>query len=508
MPEYLLSARSIAKRFGPTNVLRGFDLSIARGEVHAFLGGNGAGKSTFIKIVSGQYERDDGAIEFEGKAIGTSIASDIDPGAIAVVNQELALLPHLSVAENIAMPRLRRGVQTYSSRLARATAVDALSLIDPQFADRSVGRLVGELTLHERQLVEIARALGSGAKLLLLDEPTANLTAAETTRLFAVVRRLVADTGLAVLFVSHRMREIRQVADVCTIIRDGKTAVDRARIESISDREIVEYMGQCAAMDDQAQTAGALGSYTRSGARRTPASERADLPKLSVRRAGIHIDVKPGMILGLAGAPTGPSGLIETLTGLAARGEWELSRGGKPLRYATTAAAARDGVGFISGDRAEKGILHSLSILDNLSAAERVVRRRYVARRAEAARAARLLETLDIRVGSLSDLPATLSGGTQQKLLVARWLALDPQLLVLEEPTRGVDIRTKREIYGLVRQLAERGCAIVWWSTEYWELVELCDAVLAFDLGGEPTRVLPRAEIDESTLADATGMAA
>ena len=506
MSEYLLSARSIEKRFGPTTVLRGFDLSVARGEVHAFLGGNGAGKSTFIKIVSGQHQRDNGVIEFEGRPVGTSITVDVDPGAIAVVNQELALLPHLCVAENIALPRLRGGARTYSERIARAMATDALSLIDPQFAHESVDRLVGDLTLHERQLVEIARALSSGAKLLLLDEPTANLTAAETARLFSVVRRLVAETGLAVLFVSHRMREIRQVADVCTIIRDGKTAVDRARLTSISDRDIVESMGQLMTTDGQAKDSNRRVSPP--GASRTVASTGAGVPLLSLRRADVRLDVYPGTIVGLAGAPAGPACLIDALAGLAAPGEWELLRAGKPLRYASTSAAARDGVGFISGDRADRGILHSLPIVDNLSAAERVVRGRSFARRAEAAHGAQLLETLNIRAGSLWDLPATLSGGTQQKLLVARWLMLEPTLLVLDEPTRGVDIRTKREIYGLVRRLAERGCAVVWWSTEYVELVELCDVVLAFDLNGQPTKVLRHADIDESTLADATGMAA
>jgi ribose transport system ATP-binding protein len=249
---YLLTARSIVKSFGPTSVLKGFDLSIAAGEVHAFLGGNGAGKSTLIKIISGQYERDGGTLEFDGQALGASVGGHVAADTIAVVNQELALLPHLSVAENIAMPRLRRGAARYSERASMDIAIEALSLIDPHFARESAGRLVSVLTLHERQLVEIARALGSGAKLLLLDEPTANLTAAETTRLFAVIRRLIADTGLAVLFVSHRMREIRQIADVCTIIRDGKTAVDRAALDAITDREIVECMGQSVVVDEAA----------------------------------------------------------------------------------------------------------------------------------------------------------------------------------------------------------------------------------------------------------------
>ena len=500
----LLLARSIVKSFGPTSVLKGFDLSIAAGEVHAFLGGNGAGKSTFIKIISGQHERDSGTLEFDGRELGGSSVSPVDTGAIAVVNQELALLPHLSVAENIAMPRLHRATGIYSERASRAIAVEALSLIDPQFARTSVGRLVGDLTLHERQLVEIARSLGSGAKLLLLDEPTANLTAAETGRLFAVIRRLISETNLAVLFVSHRMREIRQIADVCTIIRDGKTAVDRSPLDAITDREIVDFMGQSGEPDQRAEAQADEAVPVRSAAE----TESPVGDPIIVKLDDIQLEIGPGAVIGLAGAPTGPSALIEALTGIAGKTQWDIKRKGAFVKYSGPSAAARAGVGYISGDRANKGILATLPIIDNLMAARRVIERRRIARNEEIKQGQSLLDALKIRAGSLWDLPSTLSGGTQQKILVARWLTLKPHLLVLEEPTRGVDIRTKREIYALIRKLAAQGTAVVWWSTEYVELVELCDTVLAFDLSGNPTAVLRHSEVNETNLADATGMAA
>ncbi|VXC93732.1 Uncharacterized ABC transporter ATP-binding protein y4mK [Burkholderia sp. 8Y] len=510
MPQepYLLHARSIVKSFGPTSVLKGFDLSIAPGEVHAFLGGNGAGKSTFIKIISGQHERDGGTLEFDGHDIGASAASPVDSGMIAVVNQELALLPHLSVAENIAMPRLHRGMRTYSERASKALAIEALSLIDPHFARESVGRLVGDLTLHERQLVEIARSLGSGAKLLLLDEPTANLTAAETARLFAVLRKLIAESKLAVLFVSHRMREIREIADVCTIIRDGKTAVDRVALSDITDREIVDFMGQSAVPDERVDSEAEEAMHVSADVAHASDAARVHADAITIRHDDIEVQVAPGSIIGLAGAPTGPVALIEALTGIARRTAWDITRNGAAIRYASPSAAARAGVGYISGDRANKGILATLPIIDNLMAARRIVERRGVARSEELEHGKSLLDALKIRAGSLWDLPSTLSGGTQQKILVARWLTLKPKLLILEEPTRGVDIRTKREIYALIRKLAAQGTAVVWWSTEYVELVELCDTVLAFDLSGRPTGVLRHAEVDETNLANATGMAA
>jgi ribose transport system ATP-binding protein len=504
----LLLAKSIVKRFGATSVLKGFDLSVRPGEVHAFLGGNGAGKSTFIKIISGQHQRDDGTLQFLGRDIGGSSTSPADTGEIAVVNQELALLPHLSVAENIAMPRMRRALGTYSERASRALATDALSLIDPQFARESINRLVGELSLHERQLVEIARTLRSGAKLLLLDEPTANLTAAETGRLFAVIRRLITETNLAVLFVSHRMREIRQIADVCTIIRDGKTAVDRASLDTITDREIVDYMGQSVEPNQQAEVSLQAEADLRDVQDTTNDSSSAAEKPIIARLDDIELEIRPGAIIGLAGASAGPLALIEALTGVGPKARWSIERAGIAVNHRGPSGAARARVGYISGDRANKGILATLPIIDNLMAAQRIVQRKKMARDDERQQGQALLDALKIRAGSLWHLPSTLSGGTQQKILVARWLNLKPKLLVLEEPTRGVDIRTKREIYTLIRKLAQQGTAVVWWSTEYVELVELCDTVLAFDLSGRPTGVLRHTDVNETSLANATGMAA
>jgi ribose transport system ATP-binding protein len=499
---YLLAARGIVKSYGPTSVLKGFDLSVAAGEVHAFLGGNGAGKSTLIKIISGQTDRDGGSLEFAQTLASGDGADTTGENTIAVVNQELALLPHLTVAENIALPRRHRGWSLFNGTEARCIAIDALSLIDPAFAQASVDRVVADLSLHERQLVEIARALDSGASLLLLDEPTANLTAGETERLFAVLRRLTVEKGLAVLFVSHRMREIRQIADVCTIIRNGQTAVDRVALTSITDAEIVDQMGQTA-----------LGSAKepppdqrkRNGSSGTQAGK---LNTLRMQTAGIDLEIGAGTLLGLAGPPAGPEALMNALIGASSTNGWSIARNGVAVDYPRPSAAARDGIGFVSGDRANKGILANLPIVDNLAASARVIRRKRTVRNAELADGRDLLHALSIRAGSLWDLPATLSGGTQQKLLIARWLKLKPTVLVLEEPTRGVDIGTKREIYSLIRDMAAQGAIIVWWSTEYVELAELCDTVLAFDPDGRPTSVLKDHQINEAQLAHATGMAA
>jgi ribose transport system ATP-binding protein len=300
------------------------------------------------------------------------------------------------------------------------------------------------------------------------------------------------------------MREIRQIADVCTIIRDGKTAIDRVALNAITDREIVDCMGQSTAAEDHAGAA-SDGGIPRAVQKETSGAQ-GDV--ITIDHAGIGLTIRPGTIVGLAGAPTGPAALIDALTGLAAQRTWDVKRNDAPVKYRSPAAAARAGIGFVSGDRSNKGILATLPIIDNLMAARRIVERRGVARNDELAEGARLIEALNIRARSLWDLPSTLSGGTQQKLLIARWLALKPKLLVLEEPTRGVDIRTKREIYALIRKMAAQGTAVIWWSTEYIELAELCETVLAFDLDGKPTCVLRDAQVNEAALANATGMAA
>ncbi len=483
--DFVLEALDIEKSFGATAVLRGANLRVARGEIHALLGGNGAGKSTLIRIVSGSLRRDAGAIKVGGRP-------DYDPNAIAVVFQELALLPNLTVAENIHLPHRRDPLGRIDPRQMRALAAEALAAIDPALAP-SVGKLVSRLDLHQRQLVEIARALSSGAKLILLDEPTANLTLADAERLFAALRRLTA-RGISILIVSHRMSEIRAVADVCTILRDGLAVVERRALTEISDEEIVQAMsGQGRARADAAPDA--------------PSAPMRGVA-LTLANGDLALTLPPGAVLGLAGAPEGPAGLISALTGASARSSWSIMLDGRPRRFNSPADAIRSGVGYVSGDRAEKGVLTTLPILDNLAAAGRVARKLWLVAPAELRDAAEAFRRLSIKASSLYALPQTLSGGTQQKLLIARWLQLAPKILVLEEPTRGVDVATKREIYQIIRAVAATGSIIVWWSTEFSELAGVCDRVIAFDLQGAASGLLERDEITEVAIARATGMAA
>ncbi|MBB4235870.1 ATP-binding cassette domain-containing protein [Rhizobium esperanzae] len=493
----VMTVRGLTKSYGATSVLQGVEFSVARGEVHALLGGNGAGKSTMIKIITGAVSKNDGDIRFFDED-GRERSETEGRAKVAVVHQELALLPHLTVAENIALPNHRKGMGLFRRTAAAREAFESLRMIDQGFAATCLHRPVGSLSLHEGQMVEIARALSSGAELILLDEPTANLTALETERLFTVLRKLTGENGLSVVFVSHRMKEIRQIANVCTIIRDGRTVVDRQAINELSDVAIIEKMGQVTASHAVERTRLSAVTFDASSATNT----------LTIQEQGFKLELRPGTILGVAGAPAGPAMLIDGLTGAARSKRWTVARAGWPDRLQSPRQAARLGAGYITGDRAHKGVLHSLPIIDNVMASRRVVRGAAIAGGSEGAECLDLLKALKVRAASVWDLPNTLSGGTQQKLLIARWLGVPSRLLVLEEPTRGVDIGTKREIYQLIRQMAASGTIIVWWSTENVELLEVCSRVVAFDTEGRCAGVLAQADFSEEKLVTLTGMAA
>ncbi|TGP77391.1 sugar ABC transporter ATP-binding protein [bacterium M00.F.Ca.ET.227.01.1.1] len=484
----LIDAANVEKSYGATRVLRGVSFQVRAGEIHALLGGNGAGKSTLIRIITGLTSRDAGDI-----AVSSAKLSRGGP-IIAVVHQELALVPELSVAENLGIVHAKSGLSQSSRHRMRDIALNALRLIDAAIGEEIVDLPARKLSLHEGQIVEIARALSTGAEVLLLDEPTANLTAGETAKLFCVLKRLARDEGIGIVFVSHRMREIRELCDVCTILRDGITVANGTPLASLSDAEIIQQMGQ---------------STHRSGAQlKRRERSREGTPVELLGPDGAILEIWPGTILGLAGAPAGPTGLIDPLVGAGKGAGWRLSGEGLADGFSSPAAAARAGIGFVSGDRAAKGILSQLPIVDNVLAARRVRDNRRIVGAAERQECSDLVSALKLKAGSIWDLPASLSGGNQQKLIVARWLGLPLRMVVLEEPTRGVDIGTKHDIYALIREMADTGAIIVWWSTENVELLELCDVIFAFDTEGRPKGFLPDERFTEDGLAELTGMAA
>ncbi|TIV04883.1 MAG: sugar ABC transporter ATP-binding protein, partial [Mesorhizobium sp.] len=321
----LIDAANVEKSYGATRVLRGVSFQVRAGEIHALLGGNGAGKSTLIRIITGLTSRDAGEVAFTSAKLGRG------GPIIAVVHQELALLPKLSVAENIGIVHAKSGLSQSSRRRMRDIALNALRLIDAAVGEEIVDLPAAKLSLHEGQIVEIARALSTGAEVLLLDEPTANLTAGETAKLFSVLKRLARDEGIGIVFVSHRMREIRELCDVCTILRDGTTVANGTPLASLSDAEIIQQMGQ---------------STHRSGAQlKRRERSREGTPVELLGPDGAILEIWPGTILGLAGAPAGPTGLIDPLVGAGKGAGWRLSGEGLADGFPSPAAAARAGIG-------------------------------------------------------------------------------------------------------------------------------------------------------------------
>lgn len=475
--DVLIRAAGVVKSYGATRALSGVNIALRRGEVHALLGGNGAGKSTLIRVLSREAAADSGELDFRTERV-------------AVVHQELAIMPDLSVAENILLGGARRVAFPWG-RAARETrrVLGLLGLDDPGVGPDTPAR---DLKLHQLQLIEIGRALSSGAGLILLDEPTASLTVEETDRLFRVLRSL-AGQGIGFVLVSHRMHEIRQVADVVTVLRDGRTVIDARPLAAIDDQRIVaEMFGE--------QVPGDRGAARRAGA---PAD--GDALSLHHPASGTRVGLAPGTVFGLAGAAQGPAALTDALLGLTRHPAWTVEIGGRRWRPRSPRQAAGRGIGFVSGDRAAKGTFPTLSIRDNAVVARQVIERRIVRAPAEAGYVRRQLRELGFPGLDVHRPPSALSGGTLQKVLLARWLDLPLRALVLEEPTRGVDVRTKADLYRLIHTMAESGLIVIWWSTEHAELLQVADRILTFTVTGAPNAVVPAAEADEARLLQLTG---
>ncbi|MFH5879137.1 ATP-binding cassette domain-containing protein [Arthrobacter sp. NA-172] len=478
--DLLVKARAVTKSFGVTKALISADLTLRRGEVHALLGGNGAGKSTLISILTKATPADGGTLEFATEKV-------------AVVHQELAILPELTVSENINLGR--QGGPVFPWKQSAAETERVLALLGLTHSDIRPGTIAGTLQLHQLQMVEIARALSSGADLILLDEPTASLTVDETDKLFTVLRTL-REQGIGLVLVSHRMHEIRQIADVATVLRDGRTVVDRRPLAEIDDAEIVrEMFGATLLSDAEAERPLA------------PQSQSNGEASISIhhRASGITVDLKAGTVVGLAGTPQGPASLFNALLGASKQQEWEVTVGAKVWNPSSPRRAIRQGVGYISGDRADKGVFPDLSIRDNAVLARQVVKKTMLRRPSEEDAVRKQADILGFGHVDVEALPQSLSGGTLQKVLIARWLGLPLTILLLEEPTRGVDVKTKSDLYALIRTMAESGVIVLWWSTENRELLAISQQILAFTVNGEPHRLLETPETDETQLLRQTG---
>jgi len=468
--EIVLKISNVSKSFGAIQALRGVDFELRRGEVHAIAGENGAGKSTLMNIIDGILRPDSGEILLNGTPVEIASPARAQELGIGFVHQEIALCPDVTVAENIFMAEInasRKWFMDYPDLYARAgKALAQLSPIDPTV-------LVKTLSISQQQLVEIAKALTLDCRILILDEPTAALTEREARLLFGIMRRLAA-RGISIIYISHRMVEIFDNCDRVSIFRDGRS-VATAEVASITPDYIVNNM--------VGRVIGKLYPPKQGEAERIPGA------LLEVRGLGdgrrfrdVSFALRRGEILGIAGLiGAGRSEIVKGICGLHEGTTGDVVLDGKPLPIRTYRDSIDNGVVYLSEDRKGDGVFLDLSIAANVAAIDlRQVSTRWgtIDGTKEADLATRLGDRLGLKRGSIDDPASSLSGGNQQKVAIAKMLAVDPRVIFLDEPTRGVDVGAKAEIHRILRDLARAGVGIVVVSSELPELIGLCDRVL------------------------------
>ena len=478
----LLVCDHISKRFGVTQALDDVSTSFLPGEVHALMGENGAGKSTLGKVISGLHKQDTGVVTIDGRPLTPGSIDEAFAAGIRIVHQELAQCPNLSVAENLClhdMPRSRFGLVDRHAMHHRAERL--LATLEP---DIDVEAPLGSLPPGRRQIVQIASSLeedndvagaaAAKARVIVLDEPTSSLSVAEVDRLMQITRQLAAG-GLTLIYVSHRMAEIFQVCDRVTVLRDGKF-VATSVVKEIDEPTLIEQM---------------IGRRIQHAEKRKPPETEGKRPALKVRQldspgklSNISLDVMPGEVVGLGGlVGSGRSELMDAIFGIDRRAHGQIVVEGTP-RHGER-AMIRAGVGYVPEDRKLQGLFFDLGVDENLlmpimpslaTAGVRGVGK-------EKSAAAERVREFQIKTATPKSPPGSLSGGNQQKLLIARWMTHDTRVLLLDEPTRGIDVGTKAEVYRLIREAADRGVAVLVVTSEMPELLALSDRILVMCAG-------------------------
>jgi len=483
----------VSKRYGGITALSDVCFSAARGSIHAILGENGAGKSTLMKTLAGVVRPDTGAVRLDGRELRmTGPAQALDEGIVCIF-QELSLIPDLSVADNIVIsnPPTRFGM--IDRKAQQAIAMEALERAGG--GDIHPMELVKNLPLSRRQIVEIAKALARKPRVLILDEATSALTAADVETVFGVLRRLRSE-GIALLYISHRMHEIAELADDCTVFRNGRK-IATYPAGSKTDDEVVELM---------------IGrEYNSVFPPKAANVDHAATPVLAARNLGwmqrlngVSLTARAGEVVGLGGLDgQGQRELLLALFGVlrGVNGEVLIDGVRRSISNPRMAKARDIGMALIPEDRKTEGLMLPMSVRDNLSfaAMSQISRGGIVDRKAESAAIDRMMKLLAIKAASPAIPVASLSGGNQQKVVIAKWLMVGPRIILLNDPTRGIDVGTKQEIYALLRQLAAEGAAIILYSTDYDELIGCCDRVLVL-YDGAVKRELVGAEITEHAL--------
>ena len=482
----------VSKSYGGAIALDHAELTVRSGRIHAILGENGAGKSTLLKVMSGVVQPDEGTMHLDGHQVSFASPAQANAAGIVCVYQELSLIPDLSVADNIfaSNPPLRFGMIDRQAQRRQAEA----ALARAGAADINPLAKVRDLPLSRQQMVELAKGLAREPRILILDEATSALTAADVARVIEVLKRL-REEGLALLFISHRMHEVKALADECTVYRNGRHVMS-FEAGTRSDNEVVEMM---------------IGRKYQHAVPDKPGRRLAAEPVLACldlawndTLQGVSFSLKPGEILGLGGLDgQGQRELLLALFGVLRGCAGKIEIDGKAVSIASPVVARANEIGMalIPEDRKTEGLMLPMSVRENLSfaALDRMSTAGVIDRDRQQSFVDRMMELLAIKSFNVDAPVGSLSGGNQQKVVIAKWLIRQPRILLLSDPTRGIDVGTKQEIYQLLRRLADEGAAILFYSTDYDELIGCCDRVLVL-YEGRIKKELVGSEITEQNL--------
>ncbi len=468
---YAIECEGVTKSFGGIKALKGCDIKVKEGSVHAIIGENGAGKSTLMKILSGIYIRDAGEIKIFGQSVKLGNPRESMDLGIGIIYQEFSLVPDLSVAENMFLDDLKQGGRLFDQGRLNALAKKAL---DDFGFDLDPKRRVGDLPVAWQQILEISKALAHQTRILILDEPTAVLAGPEVDRLFEILTRLRAE-GVTIIYISHRLEELFRISDAITVIKDGQTVVTLDPKTASTDDVISNMVGR--PLSDM---------YPKRNA--TIGEELFRVENLS--RTGVLSDVnfsiRAGEVVGMAGLMgSGRTEVLRAIFGFDKPSSRKAFISGSEANLETPKKSIRAGIGLVPEDRKRQGLVLKLPIVENMTMAnlESVTAGGVIDKKKEMAFADKYREDLKIRMGSAANPVESLSGGNQQKVVLAKWIHTDSKILFLDEPTRGVDVGAKVEIYSQINSLAEAGYGILMVSSELPELIGVCDRILVMSDG-------------------------
>jgi len=484
-PMPYLHMQSITKSFPGVRALQDVSFELAKGEIHALVGENGAGKSTLMKILTGAYRADSGEIALDGKAVAIHSPGDAQALGISMIHQELSLIPHLTVGQNIYLGREPKG--RLPGTIAWPTLYrQAQALLDRLNVDVDARDLVQGLSIAQQQMVEVAKALSLNAAIIAMDEPTSSLTDRETEVLFRVMGAL-RDQGVALIFITHRLDEVFAISDRVTVLRDGQWIATHPTADLDEEKIVTMMVGR---------DLGELypkGAATQQG-EVLAVTDLADGDELR----GVSFTLHRGEILGIAGlVGAGRTALAETLFGVRKATSGEIRLDGKPVRIKSPGDAMKLGLGLVPEDRKQQGLFLNMAVRENvtMSAMSQVTRLGFVSDRKADSMAKEYVKRLDIRTPGILQRVRNLSGGNQQKVVIARWLTLQPKVLMLDEPTRGIDVGAKAEIHALMDRLAQQGVGVLMISSELPEVLGVADRILVMHEG----RITGEFSRDEAT---------